>query len=56
MVDGRNELSRPVAEEIFEKLGHSQSIDESYLPFGNGHSAEKIVNSMERHYFERKKI
>lgn len=56
MVDGRNELSRPVAEEIFEKLGHSQSIDESYLPFGNGHSAEKIVNSMERHYFEREKI
>jgi len=54
MVDGRNELSRPVAEEIVEKLSHSQRIDEGYQPFGNGHSAELIVNSMENHFSERK--
>ena len=53
MFDGRNELSRPDAEEIVEKLSHSQRIDESYLPFGDGHSADKIVISMEKHFTER---
>lgn len=48
MVDGRNELSHPVAEEIVEKLSHEQYIDENYLPFGDGHSAERIVSALER--------
>ena len=48
MVDNRNELSKPVAEEIVEKLSHEQSVDESYLPFGDGHSAEKIVEALEQ--------
>ena len=47
MVDNRNELSKPVAEEIVEKLEHIQSIDERYMPFGDGHSAVKIVNALE---------
>ena len=47
MVDGRNELSRPNAEEILQKLGNRQIIDESYRPFGDGHSAEKIVKAIE---------
>lgn len=47
MVYGRNELSRPVAEEIVEKLEHEQSVDETYLPFGDGHSANKIVEALE---------
>ena len=54
MVDGRNELSHPDAEEIVEKLMRSQSIDESYQPFGDGHSAVRIVRSLEKHYCERK--
>lgn len=48
MVDGRNELSRPAAEEIVEKLGHEQKIDYSYLPFGDGHSADRIVEALEK--------
>ena len=54
MVENRNELSRPVAEEIVEKLSHEQTVDESYLPFGDGHSAEKIVESIENAEKERK--
>lgn len=47
MVDCRNELSRPVAEEIIEKLSHEQRIDPDYLPFGDGHSADRIVAALE---------
>lgn len=47
MVDNRNELSAPKADEIIEKLQHLQSVDESYQPFGDGHSAEKIVAALE---------
>lgn len=52
MVDNRNELSKPIADEIVEKLGHNQKIDNDYLPFGDGHSAEKIVKALEE-YKER---
>ena len=55
MIDSRNELSRPVAEEIVEKLGHIQTVDESYLPFGDGHSANKIVDAIEKAQEERMK-
>lgn len=47
MVDGRNELSEPNAEEILEKLQHEQRIDENYMPFGDGHSVIKIVAALE---------
>lgn len=53
MIDNRNELSRPIAEEIVEKLGHEQIVDESYLPFGDGHSANKIVEAIENAENER---
>ncbi len=46
MVDGRNELSQPNAEEIIEKLGHPQKIEQKYQPFGDGHASEKIVDAM----------
>lgn len=49
MVDNRNELSKPIASEIIEKLNHEQKIDESYQPFGDGHSAMKIVQEIEKH-------
>lgn len=54
MIDNRNELSRPVAEEIVDKLGHEQTVDESYMPFGDGHSADKIVEAIEKADEERK--
>lgn len=47
MTDGRNELARPLAGEILEKLGHPQEIRENYQPFGDGHAAEKIVKAVE---------
>lgn len=50
MVGDRNELSKPLAEQIVEKLGHSQVIDKNYLPFGDGHAADKIVKAMENNY------
>lgn len=48
MVDGRNELSHPDEEEIVSKLKNEQMIDASYLPFGDGHTAEKIVEALEK--------
>ena len=47
MVSGRNELSKPKADEILEKLSVEQEVDEDYMPFGDGHSAEKIVELLE---------
>ena len=52
MVDGRNELSAPIAEEIIEKLNHPQTINQAYQPFGDGHAAIKIVKAMEEKYKE----
>ena len=48
MVDGRNELSHPKAEEIVSKLKHEQHINHDYQPFGDGHSAIKIVQQLEK--------
>lgn len=47
MVDNRNQLSKPLASEILEKLSREQRIDPSYRPFGDGHSAERIINILE---------
>lgn len=47
MVDNRNELSHPFAEEIVAKLRYEQLVDDTYLPFGDGHSAERIVAALE---------
>lgn len=48
MVENRNNLSRPVADEILQRLSMKQHIDEAYQPFGDGHSAEKIVYYIEK--------
>ena len=42
----RNQLSAPVASEIIDKLNTPQVIDKEYTPFGDGHSAIKIVNAI----------
>ena len=47
MVGKRNQLCSPKASEILEKLSCTQEIDASYRPFGDGHSAEKIIEIME---------
>lgn len=52
MINGRNELAKPEKEDILDKLEHEQVVDEGFLPFENGNSAEKIVNEMEN-YFKR---
>lgn len=56
MVDGRNELSHPNAEEIVTKLQHPQKVQEDYQPFGDGHAAEHIVQAMEDYNLERDKL
>ena len=48
MVGNRNELSRPNAEEIVNKLENTQIIEDDYRPFGDGHSAERIVEALEQ--------
>jgi UDP-N-acetylglucosamine 2-epimerase (non-hydrolysing)/UDP-GlcNAc3NAcA epimerase len=53
MVDGRNELCAPNADEIISKLQNPQRIDVSYQPFGDGHAAVKIVEAMEREFKRR---
>lgn len=47
MVGGRNVLARPIAEDIVKKLSEPQQIDKSYTPFGDGHTAKKIVEMLE---------
>ena len=44
MVDGRNQLSKPCCDDILDKIVTEQNIDSSYMPFGDGHAGEKIVN------------
>lgn len=47
MVERRNVLSKPNALEIVEKLSQPQKVDDSYLPFGDGHAAVKIVDALD---------
>lgn len=48
MIDGRNELCEPIAEEILAKLNTPQTVRKQYQPFGDGRSAVKIVQAMEK--------
>lgn len=48
MVKGRNELARPECQEILDRLNTPQVIVPEYMPFGDGHSAQKIVFYLER--------
>ena len=51
MVGNRNQLAKADHKDILQKLAIEQKIDPDYQPFGNGHTAEKIVeiiNEMER--------
>lgn len=44
MIGGQNQLSKAKKEDIIEKLSNTPSRDESYMPFGDGHSAERITS------------
>lgn len=46
MIDNRNQLSKPIKDEIIKCLNTKQTIKENCHPFGDGHSAEKIVNEL----------
>lgn len=48
MVENRNNLSKPIAMDIITELNKEQSVDETYMPFGDGKSAAKIVEMLER--------
>ena len=47
MVDNRNQLAKPNAKDIIDKLNIDQIVDPSYKPFGDGHAANRIVKAME---------
>ncbi len=46
MVGKRNQLARAERGDILEKLSETQTIDESYRPFGDGHAAERITDAL----------
>ena len=48
MVGNCNELSRPIADLIIEKLQNEMIIDENYTPFGDGNAADRIIKAMEK--------
>ncbi len=50
MIGHRNELSRPMADEILLRLNTEQDLREDVHPFGNGDSAAKIVRAMENYF------
>lgn len=53
MVEGRNELARPDEKDIASKLQTVQTVDAGYMPFGDGHSAKKIIEAIEDYIEER---
>lgn len=50
LVGNRNQLAKPDAEDILSKLHNEQTIDRLYQPFGNGASAEKMMEIINRKY------
>lgn len=46
MVNNCNQLAKPDKTDILKKLGAEISFDAAYQPFGDGHSAEKIVKKI----------
>ena len=49
MQDGYNVLAKPDKEDVLSKLNRKVEIDPGYQPFGDGHSAEKIVEKIKEH-------
>lgn len=49
MVGNRNQLARPDAKDILDKLNKDMRVDDSYQPFGNGNAAQKVVDVLRKH-------
>lgn len=49
MADNCNQLAKPDLDDILEKLGAEILFDPAYQPFGDGHSAEKIVEHIKEY-------
>lgn len=49
MVNGCNKLAKPDKMDILEKLNAPALFDSHYQPFGDGHSAEKIVKEIQNY-------
>ena len=50
MVNNCNQLAKPDKADILEKLSVEVRFDPAYQPFGDGHSAEKIVERIEEFF------
>lgn len=50
MKNGCNQLAKPQKEDILKKLATPAVFDPAYQPFGDGHSAEKIVKIMKDYW------
>lgn len=50
MMNCCNQLAKPDRTDILAKLGAEVSFDPAYQPFGDGHSAEKIVNHIKEFF------
>lgn len=50
MVNQCNQLAKPDKKDILQKLGAEVSFDPLYQPFGDGHSAEKIVEKIKEFF------
>lgn len=48
MVDNRNQLAKPDEKDILDKLNADQIVRDDYMPFGDGHSAKRIVEELEK--------
>ena len=46
MIKNRNQLEKPSAKDILDKLQKTQDISSSYKPFGDGNAAEKVVKAL----------
>lgn len=52
MIGNRNQLAKPLCEDILAKLSVEQDVDLTYQPFGDGHAAEaicRIIRDWEEH-------
>lgn len=52
MVDNRNQLAKPDKSDILKKLSAEQHIDSNYMPFGDGHAAEKMCEIINRYFIK----
>ena len=43
LIDNRNQLAKPDKGDILAKLSQGQKVNNLYQPFGDGHTAERIV-------------